>query len=103
MKLKIFAFVDTTCNIAQAIITDNTPGRMLRRNVPILIGTKPGQVPFKDCAFYEVGSIDIESLEVNSIPPRKIDILKEYDFGTETKVDKEEVNPDKLLEDKLDK
>lgn len=103
MKLKIFVLVDKTCNLPRRVLADATAGKMLRDTINQDIGTQPGQIPFKDAAYYEVGSLDYETLELTPLPkPELIDVLHEYQFAVESKVEREAVS-EKQLQDSVDK
>lgn len=98
MELKIFVLVDKTCGFPRRVLTDMSAGKMLRDHISEDIGAAKGQLPFKDAAYYEIGSLDFETLRITPCEPKLIDVLHEYEFVVENQAVKEPVSSSKVDE-----
>lgn len=98
MRLELFVLVDKSCGFPRRVLADLSAGKMLRDTIKQDIGVQPGQIPFKDSAYYRVGYLDYDTLAVTPCKPELLDVLKEYQFEVETPANKEAVSESRLKE-----
>lgn len=97
----IYLFRDMASLSPIFIAFANTDAEVARNCCPMVIGNKPGQVPFQDVELTQIGSMSDDGTSFDSLSsPRLISILDAYHFSKENKMEKVDNTSSKVEENK---